>query len=222
MEQRLTIRFCFKPGKSVTETLQMVNAAYVDPALSRSHVFRWYGRFRDGREDIEDDPMSGRLTECRNDNKVEKISQLLLQKRYLSLRMLTDEVNIDNNTVRKVVVEDLRKRKICSPFIPHSLTPEQKDRRIAACRDLIATADSDPDFFKKSVTGDESDVLPRIRPLNVNPLHGSEKPRQGRKKLLFQKGLMKIMLVVFFDWQGAIHKKFVPEGEISMQCATMV
>jgi len=36
------------------------------------------------------------------------------------------------------------------------LTPEQKDQRIAACRDLIATADSDPDFFKKIVTGDET------------------------------------------------------------------
>jgi len=33
----------------------MVNAAYGDPALSRSIVSRWYGRFRDGREDIEDD-----------------------------------------------------------------------------------------------------------------------------------------------------------------------
>ena len=37
-----------------------------------------------------------------------------------------------------------------------TLTPEQKNRRIAGCRDLIATADSDPDFFKKTVTGDET------------------------------------------------------------------
>jgi len=70
--------------------------------------------------------------------------------------MLADEVNIGKDTVRKTVVEDLRKQKICSRFVPHSLTPEQKGRTIAACRDLIATADSDPDFFKKSVTGDET------------------------------------------------------------------
>ena len=30
MEQRLQIKFCFKAGKSATETLQMVNAAYGD------------------------------------------------------------------------------------------------------------------------------------------------------------------------------------------------
>ena len=58
-----------------------------------------------------------------------------------------------------------------------------------------------------------SGVLPTIRPLNVNPLHGSEKPRRGRKKLRFQKSRVKNMLVIFFDWQGVIQKEFVPEGE---------
>ena len=134
----------------------MVNAAYGDTALTRLNAFRWYGRFLDGQEDTEDDPRSGRPTECRNDNNVEKISQLLLQNRHLSLRMLADKVNIGKDTVRKTVVEDLRKWKICSRFVPHSLTPEQKDRRIAACRDLIATANSDPDVFKKIVTDDET------------------------------------------------------------------
>jgi len=39
MEQRLAIQFCCKAGKSATETLQMVKAAYGDQALSRSNVF---------------------------------------------------------------------------------------------------------------------------------------------------------------------------------------
>jgi hypothetical protein len=156
MEQRLTIKFCYKPGKIATETLQMVNAAYGDQALSCSKVFRWYGRFHDGREDSDDDPSSGGPTECRKDNNDEKISQLLIQNHPISLRTLADEVNIGKDTVRKIVVEDLRKRKICSSFVPQSLTPEQEERRIAACRDLIAKADRYPDFFKKTVTGDET------------------------------------------------------------------
>ena len=84
------------------ETLQMVNAAYGDQALSRSNVFWWYGRFRDGKEDIEDDPRSGRPTECHSDNNVKKISQFLLQNHHLSLRMLADEMNIGKDTVRKI------------------------------------------------------------------------------------------------------------------------
>ena len=42
------IKFCFKAGKSATETLQMVIAAFGEQALSCSNVFRWYGRFCDG------------------------------------------------------------------------------------------------------------------------------------------------------------------------------
>ena len=50
----------------------MVNAAYGDQALSCLNVFQWYGRFRDGREDNEDDPRSGQPTvsqqqQCRED-----------------------------------------------------------------------------------------------------------------------------------------------------------
>ena len=102
----------------------MVNAAYEDQALSRSNIFRWCGRFRGGLENNEDDPRSGRPTECRNDNNVEKISQLLLQIRHLSRRMLADEVNIGKDTVTRIVIEDLRKWKICTRFVPHSLTSE--------------------------------------------------------------------------------------------------
>ena len=102
MEQRLAIKFCFKARKSAMETVQMVNAAYGDQALSRLNVFRWYERFRDGRENIEDDPRSGRPTEGRNEDNVEKICQLLLQNRNLSLRMVAEEVNTGKDTVRKL------------------------------------------------------------------------------------------------------------------------
>jgi hypothetical protein len=108
----------------------MVNAAYGDQALSHSNVFRWYGRFCDGQEDTEDEPRSGRPTECRNDNKVEKITQLLLRNCHLSLRMLADKVNIGKDKVRKIVVEDLQKWKICLCFVPHS---ESRAERLENC-----------------------------------------------------------------------------------------
>ena len=150
---------------------------------------------------------------CHNDNNVERISQFLLQNHHLSLRMLADEVNIDKDKVRKIVVEDLRKRKICLHFVPQSLTPEQKDLRTAACWDLTATAESDSDFFKKTVTGDETwcFAYDRTTKRQSTARVGETSPRP--KKLQFQKSHVQNMLVIFFDWQGIIHKQFVPEGE---------
>jgi hypothetical protein len=54
-EQRVAIKFCFKAGPSVTETLVLVQKAYGNEALNRSNVFRWYSRFRHGRELVDDE-----------------------------------------------------------------------------------------------------------------------------------------------------------------------
>ena len=95
----------------------------------------------------------------------------------------------------------------------------QKDLRFAACRDLIATADSDPDFFI-IVSGDETRCFaydPTTKRQSAAWV-GEISPRP--KKLRFQKSRLKnmlarvkTMLAIFFDRQGVIHKEFAPEGE---------
>jgi hypothetical protein len=58
---------------------------------------------------------------------MERVLQVLLQNRHLSLRMTADESAICKDTVRKTVVEGLKKRKVCLRFVPRTLTAEQKD-----------------------------------------------------------------------------------------------
>jgi hypothetical protein len=65
-EQRVAIKFCFKAGLSATETLILVERAYGNEAVNRPNVVRWYSRFRDGRDLVEnneggDRPKSTRL-----------------------------------------------------------------------------------------------------------------------------------------------------------------
>ena len=73
------------------------------------------------------------------------------QNRHLSLRMIADEPDISEDTVREIVVEDLEKKRriVCERFVPHALTAEQ-EKPVDACQDLIELAGSDPDFFKES------------------------------------------------------------------------
>ncbi|GFS58033.1 HTH_48 domain-containing protein [Nephila pilipes] len=59
-------------------------------------------------------------------------------------------------SVFTIMTEDLKKKKLCARFVPHTLTTEQKEHRIASSEDLIAAADEDPNFLKTIVTGDES------------------------------------------------------------------
>ena len=41
-EQRICIKFCFKIGKTATETYQLLQQAYGEDAMGRTQVFDWF------------------------------------------------------------------------------------------------------------------------------------------------------------------------------------
>jgi len=66
---------------------------------------------REVRDQPRLDPRSVRPSEFRADSNIENVRQLLLQNGHLSHRMIADEPDISEDTVRKIVVEDLKKKK---------------------------------------------------------------------------------------------------------------
>ena len=50
-------------------------------------------------------------------------------------------MNIDRETVRKILPEDLDMRKVCTKMVPKELTEEQKQRRVTICQDLLERQD---------------------------------------------------------------------------------
>jgi len=86
--------------------------------MSRAIVYRWYARFQDGREDVKDDARSCRSSTARTDENVESVRRLLTEDCRTTLQMIADRLNIGKETVRRIVTEDLGKKKdlreICS------------------------------------------------------------------------------------------------------------
>ncbi len=58
-EQRITIKFLVKSGKSGVEIMRMLNNVYGEVTMKKSVISDWIQRFRDGREDVNDDPGCG-------------------------------------------------------------------------------------------------------------------------------------------------------------------
>ena len=85
--------------------------------------------------------------------------------------------------------------------------------RLLSLRDVIAPADSDPDFFKKIVTGDETWCFAYNPTTKCQSAAWVRETLPRPKKPQFQKSHVKTMLMIFFDWQSVIHKEFVLEGE---------
>jgi len=73
---RVAIKFYFKAGLSVTETLVLVQKAYGNEALNRSNIFRWFSRFRDRRE-LVDDKRGGRPKSTQTEVKIAAVADLV-------------------------------------------------------------------------------------------------------------------------------------------------
>jgi hypothetical protein len=45
---------------------------------------------------------------------------------------------------------------LCARFIPHTLTPEQREDQVTSSQDIIVMADAEENFFNKIIMGDET------------------------------------------------------------------
>jgi len=60
---------------------------------------------------------------------IAKVRQIVRENRRLTVRSISEHVNIDRETVRKILTEDLDMRMVCAKMVPKELTEEQEQRR---------------------------------------------------------------------------------------------
>jgi hypothetical protein len=117
-EQRVAIKFCFKAGLSVTETLVLVQKAYGNETVNQSNLFRWYSPFRDRRELVEDDDKRGSPKLTRTEVNVTAVADLFKNDRRIASIMIAEYLNIPKTVILRILSEDLGKRKWCARFVP--------------------------------------------------------------------------------------------------------
>jgi len=74
LEERINIKFCLKLRKNANDSCAMLSEAYGGEAMKNSSVFEWHKRFKEGRENVEDDERSGRPRYHRSDETFETLS----------------------------------------------------------------------------------------------------------------------------------------------------
>jgi len=131
----------------------MLVQVYGDNAMKETAVYKWVKHFSEGRESVTDKERSGQPATSRTEENIAKIHQIVRENRRLTVRSIAKQVNIDRETVRKILTEDLDMKKVCAKMVPKELTEEQKERRVTICRDLLERQD---DILGHAITGDET------------------------------------------------------------------
>jgi len=111
LEIRSIIKFCQQLGDTPTATYEKIQITKGKDSVSRSLVFSWHKRFKDGEESIEDREREGRKRKI-TATLVASIEQALQEDRRLTVRTLSDMFDISIGTIYTILREDLHMTKV--------------------------------------------------------------------------------------------------------------
>ena len=211
MEQQISLKFLVKLGKNPNECFKLPKEVYGKDVMSRPRVFQWHKR--SGREEIENDPKSGRPSTTKADENIMRVKQLMRSDRRLTIWMIADELSLNRESVWTILLHALMMWKVCAKLVPKILWEDQRQRRVNLCKDVLKKIRDGPDILYQVIPGNETWVFQYDPETKRQSMQWkiTESPRP--KKARVSKSKIKVMLIAIFDQMSLVHHEVVPEGE---------
>jgi len=104
------MKFCFTLQKNAKETHEMLKLVYGDAAMTMKTVHKWFERFRNSCELLEDEERSGSPSTPKTQENVERVSEIIRSNRQLTIREISEDLNISYGSVQNILTTDLNMR----------------------------------------------------------------------------------------------------------------
>jgi len=163
---------------------------------------------------VGEDPRPGRPSTSTNDDHVKRVLAMISGNRRVTVREVVDEVGIGIGSCHQIFTEKLQMRHVSAKFVPRLLTDDQKEKLVEISQELLANANSNENFLKNIITGDETWVYVHDVETKMQSSQWMGKGSPRPKKARLSPSKIKVMLVVFFDWKGIVHHEFVRSGQM--------
>jgi hypothetical protein len=127
--------------------------------------------------------------------------------------MIAETVNMDKETVRQILHDQLNMRKICAKMVQKNLTQEQKDNRKNIRSDIMERITEQADVLENVITCDEKSIFKYDPETKRQAMHWKTPNSRRMKKARMSKQKVKAMVTVFFDIRGIFTIEWVPEAQ---------
>ncbi len=181
-------------------------------ALSLSTTRHWFHKFAAGVTDFSVKKTGGRLTKL-TPEKLDELRALLEEDNTMCIRVMAHRTGLSLRTVHHALREKLELKKRPAKWIPHALSDQQRQRRVAMARDIQRRFARAPTLQDRVITGDESWFWcyePHMKRSTNAWLRSTERQPQKVSKDCY---VRKVMLIVFWDSRGIVHREFVANGQ---------
>ena len=213
VEYRAVIRFLLLEGENATNIHKRLSNVYGKSSPSYSTVASWVSEFKRGRKDLNDEPRPGRPVSQSPAENVDKVHQLVLENRKISIECIVQETGLSTGTVHTILHEHLSMSKVCARWVPKMLTPDMKATRVNTSSVLLSRYNVNPEnFLSRVVTGDETWVYYYDPPSKFESMEWKHAGSPRTKKFKVSRTTKKVMATVFWDTDGVIHIDYLPRG----------
>jgi histone-lysine N-methyltransferase SETMAR len=131
------------------------------------------------------------------------------------VRVIAEELNMNRETVRQIVKEDLGMRKISAKMVPRILRHDQKKHRLHISSDLLCNAE----MFDRVITGNETWCFQHDLETKRQSMQWKTQKSPRAKKARMCRLQVKTMLVCFFDHKGIVLCELIgQEQTANLQC----
>lgn len=162
---------------------------------SNGTIRRWYLEFGRGRVNVEQEKGAGRPRTATTPENVSRVRKMVEKNPSIGYWEIMRELKIGSAAVTTILHEHLKMRKILCKWIPHKLSPEQKNTRLEMCKkNLKLFKDGGHRFVSRILTLDETYVsvydAPARNETRVWVLENEDAPSlvkvsRSTKKLMF-------------------------------------
>ena len=104
IKQQINLKFLIRLRKTPTKTFKLLQEVYRDATISRTWIFEWHKRFKEEREDVEDDSRSGRPTTSTMKKNFECVREEV-HNDCLTVRMTADELSMNSERVWRIIMK---------------------------------------------------------------------------------------------------------------------
>jgi len=85
----------------------MLKLVYGDSAVTMKTVYKWFERFRNGCESVENEERLGHPSTSKTQENVERVSKMIRSNRRLTIREISEDLNVSYGSVQNILTTDL-------------------------------------------------------------------------------------------------------------------
>ncbi|XP_067667447.1 protein GVQW3-like [Haliotis asinina] len=152
-----SIKFLVLEGNTAKQVEERLTAVYKESSPSAATMKRWVKEFQRGRESLNDDPRTGRPSTSTTQANIDKVHQLMMGNRRITLHELEDATGLSYGSIHSIFHDNLHMSKVCARWVPRMLSDDMKLSRVSVSGAMLTRYHANPeDFHFRIVTCDET------------------------------------------------------------------